>query len=68
MIKTTKLINEHIEYLDEPKVLTVLGIHIIQIQIEYDGQEAYIDLSKKQSRELASTLIEHCDAVDPTEI
>lgn len=44
--------------------LTVVGVQMIQVQIEQDDQDAYIDLSRNEARELARVLIEHCDQAD----
>ncbi len=49
---------------DGKRTLTVLGFSMIQIQIDQDFQDAYIDLSRKEARELAKTLIDHCDKGD----
>lgn len=46
------------------KTLKVVGIQIIQIQIEQDSQDAYIYLSRNEARELARVILEHCDEAD----
>ncbi len=56
--KTTKVIDT------DYQKLTVVGLQMIQVQIEQDGQEAYIDLSRNEARLLAKTLIQHCDEAE----
>jgi hypothetical protein len=41
--------------------LTVLGSQMIQVQIEQDDQDAYIDINRAEARELARILVEHCN-------
>jgi len=44
--------------------LTVVGLQMIQVQIEQDDQDAYIDLSRNEARELARVLLEHCNEAE----
>ena len=40
--------------------LAVVGTQMLQVQIYQDDQDAYIDLSRKEAKELARVLLEHC--------
>ncbi len=53
MSKITEILN------DEYQLLRVLGNQIIQLQIGQDGSDAYIDLSRREAKELAKVLLEH---------
>ncbi len=44
--------------------LEVVGGQILQMQIEQDMQDAYIDLSRNEARELARVLLELCDEAE----
>jgi len=45
---------------DSYQSLTVVGVQNIQVQIYQDDQDAYIDLSRNEAKELARVLLEHC--------
>lgn len=51
---------------DDQKLI-IIGTNSIQLQIEQDDQEAYIDLSRKEARELAEKLIIHAEAFKPNQ-
>ena len=42
------------------KELTLVKDEKIQIQIEQDGQDAYIDLTKEQALKVANVILELC--------
>lgn len=52
--KITKILD------DSYQNLTVVGVQNIQVQIYQDDQDAYIDLSRNEAKELARVLLEHC--------
>lgn len=52
--KITKILD------DSHQNLTVVGTQNIQVQIYQDDQDAYIDLSRNEAKELARVLLEHC--------
>lgn len=42
-------------------VVTNSSTHEIQIQIEQDGESAYVDLTKYQALKFAKAITRHCD-------
>ena len=60
-----KQLSKHTQILDNDyQRLAVNGLQIIQIQIEQDGDDAFIDLSRNEARKLAQTIIDHCDEAE----
>lgn len=45
---------------NEYQNLTVVGTNMIQVQVEQDDTDGFIDLSRDDARELARVLLEHC--------
>jgi hypothetical protein len=56
--KITELLN------DDYQKLKVVGTQMIQLQIMQDDEDAYIDLSRNEAKELAKALLEHCKEVE----
>ena len=56
--KITELLN------DDYQKLKVVGTKMIQLHIMQDDEDAYIDLSSLQAKELAKALLEHCKEVE----
>ena len=52
--KITKILD------DSYQQLKVVGTQNIQVQIYQDDQDAYIDISRNEAKELAKVLLEHC--------
>ena len=52
--KITKILDDNYQQ------LKVVGTQSIQVQIYQDDQDAYIDLSRNEAKELAKVLLEHC--------
>ena len=56
--KITKVIDT------EEQKLTVVGVQMLQIQIEQDDSDAYIDLNRNEARQLAETILKHCEEAE----
>lgn len=56
-----KLPSKHTQILDNDyQRLAVNGLQMIQIQIEQDGDDAFIDLNRKEAKQLAQAILDHC--------
>lgn len=50
--------------LEEPRKLAISDDYGLQLQIEQDGQDAYIDLVYDEAKQLANHLTEWCKEVE----